>query len=62
MLSIGGDHYARLLIKLQNSPMNLTGIGRILDISRDGVRNLESHALNNGLRQLRETVEAYAAC
>ena len=61
MLSIGGDHYARLLIKLQNSPMNLTGIGRILDISRDRVRNLERHGLN-GLRQLSETVEAYAAC
>ncbi|WP_036914564.1 sigma factor-like helix-turn-helix DNA-binding protein, partial [Prochlorococcus sp. MIT 0701] len=42
-------------------PMNLTGIGRILDISRDRVRNLERHGLN-GLRQLSETVEAYAAC
>jgi RNA polymerase nonessential primary-like sigma factor len=41
--------------------MNLTGIGRILDISRDRVRNLERHGLN-GLRQLSETVEAYAAC
>ena len=42
-------------------PMNLTGIGRILDISRDRVRNLERHGLN-GLRQLSETVEAYASC
>ncbi len=41
--------------------MNFTNIGRILDIIRDGVRNLERHGLN-GLRQLSETVEAYAAC
>lgn len=42
-------------------PMNLTGIGRILDISRDRVRNLERHGLS-GLRQLSSTIEAYVAC
>ncbi|HGY5549836.1 MAG TPA: sigma factor-like helix-turn-helix DNA-binding protein, partial [Prochlorococcus sp.] len=42
-------------------PMNLTGIGRILDISRDRVRNLERHGLS-GLRRLSATVEAYVAC
>ena len=41
--------------------MHFTSIGRTLDISRDLVRNLERHGLN-GLRQLSETVEAYAAC
>jgi RNA polymerase nonessential primary-like sigma factor len=42
-------------------PMNLTGIGRRLDISRDRVRNLERHGLS-GLRQLSSTIEAYVAC
>ena len=41
-------------------PMSLTGIGRILEMSRDRVRNLERDALN-GLRRRREAVEAYVA-
>jgi RNA polymerase nonessential primary-like sigma factor len=39
-------------------PMSLTGIGRILGISRDRVRNLERDGLA-GLRRLSEAVEAY---
>ena len=42
-------------------PMSLTGIGRVLGISRDRVRNLERYALN-GLRRISESVEAYVAC
>ena len=41
-------------------PMSLTGIGRILGISRDRVRNLERDGLN-GLRRLGDAVEAYVA-
>ena len=39
-------------------PMSLTGIGRILGMSRDRVRNLERDGLA-GLRRLSEAVEAY---
>jgi RNA polymerase nonessential primary-like sigma factor len=39
-------------------PMSLTGIGRILGISRDRVRNLERDGLA-GLRRLSDAVEAY---
>ena len=39
-------------------PMSLTGIGRVLGISRDRVRNLERDALA-GLRRLSHAVEAY---
>jgi RNA polymerase nonessential primary-like sigma factor len=46
---IGGDE-----------PMSLTGIGRILGISRDRVRNLERDGLN-GLRRISDAVEAYVA-
>ena len=42
-------------------PMSLTGIGRILGISRDRVRNLERDGLA-GLRRLSDAVEAYVAC
>jgi len=42
-------------------PMSLTGIGRILGISRDRVRNLERDGLAN-LRRLSDAVEAYVAC
>ncbi|MEB3200676.1 MAG: sigma-70 family RNA polymerase sigma factor, partial [Synechococcaceae cyanobacterium] len=41
-------------------PMSLTGIGRIMGISRDRVRNLERDGLA-GLRRLSEAVEAYVA-
>tara|TARA_Y100001968_G_C19406302_1_gene743830 strand:+ start:755 stop:1756 length:1002 start_codon:yes stop_codon:yes gene_type:complete len=41
-----------------NDPMTLTGIGRILGISRDRVRNLERDGLR-GLRKSSATVEAY---
>jgi RNA polymerase nonessential primary-like sigma factor len=41
--------------------MSLTGIGRILGISRDRVRNLERDALAN-LRRRSEAVEDYVAC
>ncbi len=41
-------------------PMSLTGIGRILGISRDRVRNLERDGLG-GLRRLSDAVEAYVA-
>ena len=43
-----------------DEPMTLTGIGRVLGISRDRVRNLERDALK-GLRCLSESVEAYVA-
>ena len=42
------------------APMTLTGIGRVLGISRDRVRNLERDGLR-GLRRLSESVEAYMA-
>ncbi len=41
-------------------PMTLTGIGRILGISRDRVRNLERDGLK-GLRKFSNAVEAYVA-
>ena len=41
-------------------PMSLTGIGRILGMSRDRVRNLERDGLA-GLRRVSEQVEAYIA-
>ncbi|MEN9835549.1 MAG: hypothetical protein RL011_1742, partial [Pseudomonadota bacterium] len=41
-------------------PMSLTGIGRILGMSRDRVRNLERDGLA-GLRRLSEAVKAYVA-
>jgi RNA polymerase nonessential primary-like sigma factor len=41
-----------------SEPMSLTGIGRILGISRDRVRNLERDGLA-GLRRLSDAVEAY---
>jgi RNA polymerase nonessential primary-like sigma factor len=41
-------------------PMSLTGIGRILGISRDRVRNLERDGLA-GLRRISSAVEAYIA-
>ena len=41
-------------------PMSLTGIGRILGISRDRVRNLERDGLA-GLRRISDAVEAYVA-
>ena len=43
-----------------DDPMSLTGIGRVLGISRDRVRNLERDGLR-GLRKAGETVEAYMA-
>ncbi len=43
-----------------DDPMTLTGIGRVLGISRDRVRNLERDGLR-GLRRLGDTVEAYLA-
>ena len=43
-----------------DDPMTLTGIGRVLGISRDRVRNLERDGLR-GLRRLSESVEAYMA-
>ncbi len=42
-------------------PNTLTGIGRVLGISRDRVRNLERDALR-GLRRHGNVVEAYMAC
>ena len=42
-------------------PMSLTGIGRILGMSRDRVRNLERDGLA-GLRRISDQVEAYVAC
>ena len=41
-------------------PMSLTGIGRILGMSRDRVRNLERDGLA-GLRRISDQVEAYVA-
>ena len=41
-------------------PMSLTGIGRILGMSRDRVRNLERDGLA-GLRRVSDQVEAYVA-
>ena len=41
-----------------DDPMSLTGIGRVLGISRDRVRNLERDGLR-GLRRLSDNVEAY---
>jgi len=41
-------------------PMSLTGIGRVLGISRDRVRNLERDGLR-GLRRIGDCVEAYVA-
>jgi len=43
-----------------DDPMSLTGIGRVLGISRDRVRNLERDGLR-GLRKVSESVEAYMA-
>ncbi len=43
-----------------DDPMSLTGIGRVLGISRDRVRNLERDGLR-GLRKVGESVEAYIA-
>jgi len=43
-----------------DAPMTLTGIGRVIGISRDRVRNLERHGLS-GLRKLSNAVEAYVA-
>ena len=43
-----------------DDPMSLTGIGRVLGISRDRVRNLERDGLR-GLRKSGDTVEAYMA-
>ncbi len=42
-------------------PMTLTGIGRVLGISRDRVRNLQRDALK-GLRLYSESIQAYIAC
>jgi len=42
-------------------PMTLTGIGRILGISRDRVRNLERDGLK-GLRKNSDSVQSYVAC
>ena len=42
-------------------PMSLTGIGRILGMCRDRVRNLERDGLA-GLRRVSDQVEAYVAC
>ncbi len=44
-----------------SDPMSLTGIGRILGISRDRVRNLERNGLLV-LRRLGDTVQDYVAC
>ena len=44
-----------------DDPMSLTGIGRVLGISRDRVRNLERDGLR-GLRKSGESVHAYMAC
>jgi len=43
-----------------DDPMSLTGIGRVLGISRDRVRNLERDGLR-GLRKAGQSVEAYMA-
>jgi len=44
-----------------DDPMSLTGIGRVLGISRDRVRNLERDGLKS-LRKSSDSVEAYIAC
>jgi len=44
-----------------DEPMTLTGIGRVLGISRDRVRNLERDGLR-GLRRCGDNVQAYIAC
>ncbi len=44
-----------------DAPMTLTGIGRVLGISRDRVRNLERDGLK-GLRRGSDSVQAYAVC
>ena len=43
-----------------DDPMSLTGIGRVLGISRDRVRNLERDGLR-GLRKTGDSVAAYMA-
>ena len=43
-----------------DDPMSLTGIGRVLGISRDRVRNLERDGLR-GLRKAGDSVQAYMA-
>ena len=43
-----------------DEPMSLTGIGRVLGMSRDRVRNLERDGLA-GLRRLSDNVQAYVA-
>ncbi|MBV2352165.1 RpoD/SigA family RNA polymerase sigma factor [Synechococcus sp. HK05] len=43
-----------------DEPMSLTGIGRVLGMSRDRVRNLERDGLA-GLKRLSENVKAYVA-
>jgi len=43
-----------------DEPMSLTGIGRVLGISRDRVRNLERDGLA-GLCRLSQNVQAYVA-
>jgi len=43
-----------------DDPMSLTGIGRVLGISRDRVRNLERDGLR-GLRKTGDSVQAYMA-
>ncbi len=44
-----------------DDPMTLTGIGRILGISRDRVRNLQRDGLK-GLRKHSDLISAYLAC
>ncbi len=44
-----------------DAPMTLTGIGRVLGISRDRVRNLERDALR-GLRKVSDVIDSYVAC
>ena len=41
-----------------NEPISLTEIGRLLEISRNRLRNLERDGLN-GLRRLRDNVSEY---
>ena len=54
-------HVLRLRYGLEgNEPMSLTGIGRILGISRDRVRNLERDGLA-GLRRVSFAIEDYIA-
>ncbi len=44
-----------------DDPMTLTGIGRVLGMSRDRVRNLERDGLK-GLRKRSDAIETYVAC